>query len=168
VVNTPADTPILPPGTTSLRSALVTANADAAAGTSDTITFNSSLNGDTITLTQGVLTLSGAGSGTITINGGNEITVSGNNLSEVFKVDSGVSAVLTGLTIEDGSATDGGGINNAGTLTLNNSTITSNAATYGAGIYNTGTLRGTTIPLVPIPRAVPTMVGDFTTPARYR
>ena len=42
---------------TSLRDALATANTDAAAGKSDTITFASSLAGQTITLTQGTLSL---------------------------------------------------------------------------------------------------------------
>ena len=129
---------------TSLRDAIATANTDAAAGTSDTITFSSSLNGDTINLSQGVLELSGAGTGTITVNGGNQITVSGDIMSQDFAVDSGVTAVLTGLTIESGDnySSNGGGIANAGTLTVNDCTVTENDATSGdgAGIYSTGTL----------------------------
>ena len=102
-----------------MRDAITTANSDAASGTSDTITFNASLNGSTITLSQGVLELSGSGSGTITINGGNQIAVSGNSSYEVFRdPDSGVSALLTGLTIEGGFTTSGGGVRNAGTLTV--------------------------------------------------
>ena len=54
---------------------------------------------------------------------------------------SGVTATLTGLTISGGSAVDGGGIDNAGTLTLTNSAIDNNSATLqGGGIDNAGTL----------------------------
>ena len=59
-----------------LRYEIGQANADAARGISDTIDFSSSLQGETITLTQGELLLSGSG-GTITIDGGGDITISG-------------------------------------------------------------------------------------------
>ncbi len=120
----------------SLRDAIVTANADALAGTSDTITFDSSLNGQTITLTQRQLELSGAGSGLITIDGANQITVSGNGASRVFDVDSGVHAMINGLTITDGvdqSSDGGGGIYNAGTLKVTNSTFSSDTAKDAGG-----------------------------------
>jgi len=123
----------------SLRDAIATANADALAGNSDTITFASNLNGQTITLAQGELELGqgGAGSGVITINGSNQITVSGNNATRVLEVDPNVTAVFTGLTITAGSAEsgddDGGGIENAGVLTINNSTFSSDSASYGGG-----------------------------------
>jgi hypothetical protein len=132
----------------SLRDAITTANADAADGISDTILFDPSLNGETITLVQGVLDLSGAGSGIIAIEGYGQITVSGGGASGVFEVDSGVSALLDGLTIQDGVSTDGGGINNAGSLTLIESTITGDTASgNGGGVYNDGslTVNGSTI-----------------------
>ncbi len=72
----------------SLRDAIGTANADAAAGETAIITFASSLNGQTITLTQGTLTLTGSGAGTITISGNNQISVSGNNQYRDFSVAS--------------------------------------------------------------------------------
>ncbi len=78
--------------------------------------------------------------------GANNLTVSGNNEVRVFQVDSGVTAKLVGLTITGGSADSGGGIYNAGTLTVTNSTIDNNSASsygtgsYGGGIDNTGTL----------------------------
>jgi len=123
----------------SLRDAITTANADALAGTSDTITFASGLNGDTITLAQGDLELGqdGAGSGVITINGANQITVSGNNASGVFLVDSGVTFVCNALTITDGNSNTlpGGAIYNKFTFTGNS------AASAVAGVvYNDGTM----------------------------
>ena len=129
----------------SLRDAIATANADALNDNSDTITFVASLNGQTITLSQGQLELGqgGAGSGAITINGGGSITVSGNNASQVFLVDTGVQASLTGLTITDGNASTGGGggIENEGTLTVSNSMLSGNSSyEFGGGIENEGTL----------------------------
>ena len=67
VVNNPTDTAVA--AELSLRQAVAQANIDAAAGISDTITFDPSLGGQTINLTQGQLELSGAGTGTITIDG---------------------------------------------------------------------------------------------------
>jgi len=132
----------------SLRDAIAGADFDAEFGTSDTITFDPSLSGGTITLAQGVLELNSGGSGTgvITIDGANQITVSGNAASTVFQVDSGVTASISGLTITDGAGSsngegDSGGINNDGTLTVANSTLSDNtAAVYGGGILNANTL----------------------------
>jgi hypothetical protein len=127
---------------TSLRDAIAQANTDAARDVSDTIVFDSSLNGTTIALAQGQLELRGAGTGTITIDGGSQIAVSGNSSSRVFQIDSGVQAVLTGITIENGMVASGygGGIYNAGTLTVSNTTISSNSSAYGGdGIYNANT-----------------------------
>jgi len=132
----------------SLRDAITTANTDAAAGTSDTITFDPSLAGDTILLQQGVLELGagGAGSGVITIDGANQITVSGNAASTVFQIDSGVTASISGLTITDGAGSsngeaDSGGINNDGTLTVANSTLSGDSASDdGGGVFNDGAL----------------------------
>ena len=45
----------------SLRDALAQANTDAGNGISDTITFAASLNGQTVVLSQGMITLTGAG-----------------------------------------------------------------------------------------------------------
>ncbi len=127
----------------SLRDALVTANADAAIGVSDTINFNSSLSGATITLEQGQLELSGAGGGKITIDGSSlssRLTVSGNSASRVFQVDASVQAEIDGLAITAGIVSFpvfvGGGVYNQGTLTLNNDAFSNN---YGC-IGNTGTL----------------------------
>ncbi len=140
------------PGETSLRQAVAQANTDAATGTSDTINFDPSLSGATILLTQGQLELSGAGTGTITIDASslsNPVTISGNSSSRVFLVDAGVQATFTDINIENGAVTNdnGGGIENAGTLTINNGTISGNTASYGGGIENEGalTLSGVTL-----------------------
>jgi predicted outer membrane repeat protein len=134
-------------GTVSLRSAIAAANVDASNGNSDSITFAASLNGSTLTLIQGQLELEGNG-GTITIDGGGQITVSGNKASGVFLIDYGANAFLGGLTVEGGNSEVGGGIYNSGVLTVNSSTFSGNTATYpGGGIYNSGTLTvsGTTL-----------------------
>jgi hypothetical protein len=136
-------------GAGSLRQAILTANADAVNGNSDTITFASSLNGQTITLTTGTLVLgaAGSGSGTITINGGNQISISGASSNRVFIVDAGVQATLTGLTIEDGNAPGAAGIWNQGTLTISACTFSANVARLinttsynGGAIDNGGTI----------------------------
>ncbi len=121
----------------SLRDAIAQANTDASNGLSDLIVFASSLDGQTITLSQGELNLSGAGTGTITIDGAGQMTISGNNASTVFAVQSGVQALLQGLTIENGQGSVGGIFNDGGTLTLSDSTLAHNSAgNSGGGIYN--------------------------------
>ena len=122
-------------GAGSLRQAI----ADAAAG--DTITIDSILNGLNITLAS-TLTLSK----NVTIDGSglsSQITLSGNNNVEVFYVNNGVSATLSSLNIVhgQGSSSGGGGVYNAGTLTVNNSTFSGNSALgLGGAIRNYGTL----------------------------
>ena len=59
----------------------------------------------------------------------------------VFVVDAGATVAISGLTIADGLAYNGGGIDNAGTLTVTNSTLSDNSANGdGGGIHNAGTL----------------------------
>lgn len=128
----------------SLRDAIAAANAAAAGGASEQILFDSSLAGATITLAQGELELSGAGGGMIAIDGSSlstPVTVSGNNVTRVFHVDSGVQAEIVGLTITAGQYTgyygSGGGIYNEGTLSLSGDAIENN---YNSGIFSTGAL----------------------------
>src|SRR5262249_40644009 len=54
------------------------------------------------------------------------LTVSGNNVRRVFNIDTGASAVMSGLKITGGNAAGqgGGGVNNLGTLTLTTVTVT--------------------------------------------
>jgi hypothetical protein len=117
----------------------------AAAHNSDTIVFASRLNGQTITLTSGEVLISH--NVTIAGPGAGQLTVSGNNASRVFEVAKSTKSVtLSGLTISKGSANGsttfkGGGIYNAGTLTVSNSTLSYNTAgNGGGGIANDGTL----------------------------
>ncbi|MGI8854588.1 MAG: hypothetical protein ACR2JW_02455, partial [Thermomicrobiales bacterium] len=59
----------------------------------------------------------------------------------VFKVDAGVNAALARLTIRNGHATNGGGIDNLGIVALTGVSITGNVASaFGGAIYNQGTL----------------------------
>lgn len=131
---------------------LVTTNGDdsnagtlrnilATAGSNDTVSFAADLSGTTIMLTNGGLTL--AANITIdasTLSGGIQINGYGSNT--VFTVDSNATIVLSSLTITNASNLngDGGGINNAGVLTLNASIVCETIAINGGGIYNSGTL----------------------------
>ncbi len=151
-------------GIVTLRSAVNQANIAAAAGSSDTITFNTAaMGGNTITLQNGALELK-AGSGTTTINGAGQVTISGNNSGLIFQIDQHATAQLDGLIIEKGdgsvvaSGTDaaingaqvpittssGGAINNQGNLTIYQSSLVGNVAgglySYGGAIANSGTL----------------------------
>jgi hypothetical protein len=71
------------------------------------------------------------------------IVVSGNNASQVFLIDAGITVNISGLTIEDGSTSgSGGGIANQGNLTLSYSAVSDNiAVNSGGGILNNGTLQ---------------------------
>ncbi len=137
VVTNPTDATVA--AELSLRQAVAQANLDAAAGISDTITFDPSLGGQTVNLTQGQLELSGAGAGTITIDGNtlsSPLTIDAQSESRIFQIDSGVSAVLTNLNLEYGdvnSGASGGGILNSGTLTVSNSSIYACASYQGSG-----------------------------------
>ena len=112
-----------------------------------TITFNLTYPA-TITLTSGELLINK--NLTITGPGAADLTISGNNNSRVFNVSGGTTVVIiSGVTIENGLADNGGGIYNEGDLTLNNVTVTNNSTENGGtssdggdggGIYNEGTL----------------------------
>jgi hypothetical protein len=118
----------------------------AAASSGDQIVFDPALSGQTITLTSGELLLNK--NLTITGPGAGSLTVSGNNASRVFEVAGGATDSVSGLTVSNGrAAPQGGGILNAGTLTLGNATLSGNLVhggggdlDFGGGIYNSGTL----------------------------
>ncbi|MDR3577870.1 MAG: choice-of-anchor Q domain-containing protein [Anaerolineaceae bacterium] len=67
--------------------------------------------------------------------------VDGSNLNPVFIISSGTVGIA-GLTIQHGNNNNGsgGGINNAGTLSLGTVDVVNNSAAAGGGISNTGTL----------------------------
>jgi len=122
-------------GPGSLRQAI----ADAVDG--DTVDFNSSLNGQTITLTSGQLMVDK--SVAIRGPGANRLTVNANNASRVFYIASGKDVTIFGLTITNGSAPGnfGGGIyNDHASLMVSSCTISGNSADQGTGggIYNDG------------------------------
>ena len=131
VVDNPTDTPVA--GETDLRQAITLANSTTGANTIafDSTVFNTP---QTITLTGSQLELSNT-SGTETITGpAAGVTVNGNNASRVFQVDANVTASISGLTITGGnSASNGGGVNNYGSLTLTNCTVSGNSASGGSG-----------------------------------
>src|SRR5262249_48309582 len=89
----------------------------------------------------GIITLT---SGELAINkdlsiagpGASVITVSGNHASRVFDIAAPETVAIAGLTIADGRSLSGGGILNAGTLTVTDSTLSGNSATFGGGFYN--------------------------------
>ncbi|MBC8095864.1 MAG: hypothetical protein H7Y43_08625, partial [Akkermansiaceae bacterium] len=62
------------------------------------------------------------------------IQFNGNNASRVFFVNSGVNATLTGLILTNGTASQGGAIQNLGNLTLNQCTLVNNLADCACGI----------------------------------
>ncbi len=135
-------------GLCSLREAITNANNDAATypdcgmgGGNDGIFFSDSLGTASIILGSALPTISDTDG--LTIWGGDDITVSGNNSSRVFAVGSGAPLTLDSLTVVNGKVTSGvgGGIfNAAGTLTLTNCLLTGNSAVdgVGGGIYSTG------------------------------
>ena len=124
----------------------------------DTIVFSPKAYG-TITLTSGPLEV--ATSVSIQGPGASKLTVSGDDSSTVFDVNSGATSSISEMTITDGlgaifGQASGGGIFNQGTLTLNDAVITGNTNTTsfyysgysgGGGILNQGTMKiaGSTI-----------------------
>ncbi len=115
----------------SLREAIAQADMNIDA---DTITFSVS---GTIVLTSTLPPISG----TLTIDGGRLITVSGASAYQVLHVNPGAALTLNAIAIADGASDSGGGIDNEGTLTMTTSTLIDNSAHVGGGgIFNGGTL----------------------------
>ncbi len=125
-------------GTGSLRAELGLAQSG------DTIKFARGVTG-TIALTSGLLEV--ATNVSIVGPGANTLTISGNNASQVFQVDSGVTASISSLTIANGVAPatnfgSGGGILDLGTLTVSNCVLSNNTTPggEGGGIEDAGAL----------------------------
>ena len=109
-------------GAGSLRQAIADANAAAGA---DTITFAPGL---------GAITLASE----IVIDDPLEITgpatVSGGDATRIFNINGAEAVTITGLTLQNGSATDGGAVLSNGTqLTVQQTTIANSEATSGTG-----------------------------------
>jgi hypothetical protein len=114
--------------------------AIAAAASGDTINFDPTLNGQTITLTSGEL---GIGQNlTITGPGANLLAINGNANGRVFNIAPGADVTISGLTITNGSVpadnVGGGVFNDHATLTISSCTLSGNSAGAGGGIYNNG------------------------------
>ena len=134
--NTTAD------GACTLREAITNANDNAAtygdciAGSgNDTIFFHNSLGTAVITLGSQLPNITYGGSG-LTIDGDNRITLSGNDSVRVFFVNSSALLTLQNISVTHGSATDGGGLFNYGTVTIIHSEFSNNSATRGGGVAN--------------------------------
>lgn len=128
-------------GPNTLRQAVIDANGAAGA---DTITFNASLTGSTITLTTGQIDITDA----VDIQGlgSANLTVSGNDASRIFYVYhpavTPIDVTISGLTLTDGhsvlpgdpSGSSGGAIRTIGeSLTLDDVNITSSVAAGDGG-----------------------------------
>ncbi|MBI4770972.1 MAG: CSLREA domain-containing protein, partial [Chloroflexi bacterium] len=160
VVNTTADEYNTNPGACSLREAVEAANTDApfggcpAGSGDDTITLpagaytltlagtpeDANTRGD-LDLTSN-LTLQGAGASTTIVDG------NGSTLNDrVFDIIGPVAVTLSNMTIQNGRrSANGGGIQNAGDLTLTNVTVTGNTAvgfSFGGGLSSFGSLTAT-------------------------
>jgi len=133
----PAEATIIPVTNTddngpgSLRQALAIAN------NGDTI--NATGISGAITLTSGELLVDTS----VIINGpgADVLAVDGNMASRVFQTVTGAKTVsISGLTIRNGKGGEGGGIENADTVTLTiiNSTLSGNTAGLGGGVFNSG------------------------------
>lgn len=75
--------------------------------------------------------------------GANQLTVrrSGAALYRIFAVPGGATVSLSGLTVANGdSAAEGGGVRNAGLLSISRAVISGNHANGGGGIYSPGRL----------------------------
>jgi len=155
VVDTTADT--ITNGACSLRAAIEAVNTGAPHGScpaggaaGDTITFSPTTfppgGSTTITLTTasgGALSLKQ--NVTITGPGVNALTITGNTAVQVFVVNSGVTATISGLTATAGYANAGNGgaisVMGGGTLTLTDSAVTNSHTTAnGGGIFSDGAL----------------------------
>ncbi len=127
VVTSNADTG---PGT--LRAAFATAAANPGP---DTITFDPSLNGATISLATAILS---SDTGGVTVDAtslpsGLAVTASGTD--RLFYFFAGAVCTFTRLTVRNANSTfaGGGAVYNAGTLTLNQCTFSGNSTTTGSG-----------------------------------
>ena len=73
--------------------------------------------------------------------GATSLAISGDNGNGIFSIASGVTASISGLTLKNTAATNGGAINSSGTLTVADSAFTGNNVTgSGGAIYANGNL----------------------------
>jgi CSLREA domain-containing protein len=130
-------------GAGSLRQAIIDANANS---DSSSINFQLGLTG-TISLSTALpdlstsMAINGPGASVLTVQ---RSTAGGTPNFRIFKVNSGITVNIAGLTISNGNlitfADNGGGVLNSGALTLTNCNIHGNSAGLGlgGGIYHAG------------------------------
>jgi len=75
----------------------------------------------------------------VNVIGDGEAVIDGNRLDRVLDIFAPANATLASITITNGSWVDGGGIRNAGTLTMAGGAIQNNLGRRGAGLFNQGT-----------------------------
>lgn len=146
VVDTRTDVVDANDGVTSLREALGTAsNSDEnviISFSSDAFTYSS----HTIVLSGSALNVSGKAGVVITIDGSlaGDVEIDGNNNSGVFNINSGTHAVLKELNVINGSAQNGGGVANQGSLEIQDVSFENCYSETGAGrggaVFNSGTV----------------------------
>jgi hypothetical protein len=118
-----------------LRYCITQANLNG--GSTNDIVFGPNASDGTLLLNQALpplqanVNINGPGAGNVTIQRAN-----GAPAFSIFTVTRGVTDSINGLTIENGLAGLGGGINNQGTLTLNGDDLLANTATGGGAVYN--------------------------------
>ncbi len=124
-------------GQLSLREAVLLANDVTGA---DTITFDSSLSGATITLGGTTLELTDS----VTIDASSlsgNVTIDANQSSRVFSTSTDGSFTLRRLALINGRSNGyGGAIISHGNLTLDESSISASRSSRGGGIYSAGNL----------------------------
>ena len=134
-------------GVGSLRRAIEMANDKTGV---DTITFDPSMQGKTITLTSGQIQITeglniiGLGKDSLSISGGWSGGKAGNG-SDIFYVGgekiTNINVSISGLTLTGGNSDQGGALYNMANLTLQNVAITgSKSKDFGGALCNAGTL----------------------------
>ena len=113
----------------------------------DIVSGSASVEISSVTIRDGFLALAASGGGGIANAGMLKLTNStvvshaGGSFGGAIFNRPGATATITNSTIGESLAVHGGGIANAGTLTITSSTIANNhGIIVGGGIYNTGTL----------------------------
>lgn len=122
--------------TVTLRDAVNAANNTAGA---DTIVFDPSLNGATVGMRQGTLSVNSAMS--ISAPAGTPVLISRISGGRLFFIAGGASLEVTNLVFANSSDTLGGAIQNDGSLFLDLCLLTNNSAFSGGAILNNGTAR---------------------------
>ena len=100
--------------------------------TSTVISFSPNASGSTGMSGTGTLSISQS----VTLDAAQspgEIVFTGNKDTELMSIAQGVSVTLNGLNLQSGYASNGGAIDNKGTLTVENSSLSGNSTKYGLG-----------------------------------